>query len=619
MGKKYDIFLSYRRDGGESTARILRDQLTQRGYRVFLDVEALASGAFDAGLFSVIDECTDFLLILSPGSLERCAQEDDWVRAEIEHAMAKNKNIIPVMLRNFSFPEKLPESIEKLRYQNGVESNFQFFDAFLEKLTGFLKSRPDKGGLILHRLRHGKRLILTGMLILALAAGLGFLLWKQFNNYPRTARDRNLTNELIYYVEKNMTQMEQAAGYLDEVYHSCSQYLAHYETADYSSLLAQLQTNRRRLYQIDLEDSLMTESLRQQLQNSRFQPADAAAMHDYLETFIDNAVDSIYFMEFLTDPQSCFDLKTQENMVENYREILDEEMKVVAYATNLLLLPVTNESALKEFKYGFLPDLYYSPLQSADWLSDAADLESRSEKSWTAIEKAMNRIAGQLGNENIALLQNRSEIVRQLVAEGLSPGEAEKRVAELEGKSQLLGEKKAQVQDLQRQLEQKKEEARQKFAPAAEDEPAILWGKMLRFLSIGMYDDAVLCIDAYREKTREEDEYAEEYCAAAVRLIRNISNTGIDYGLLVAGYEPDRPRNEQYLIGDVIISVNGTPCHNYEEYSNIRSGIGEEEDYFVVVLRKADDESGRLEQKELLIPARASKVMVMEMSENTDS
>jgi len=87
----------------------------------------------------------------------------------------------------------------------------------------------------------------------------------------------------------------------------------------------------------------------------------------------------------------------------------------------------------------------------------------------------------------------------------------------------------------------------------------------------------------------------------------------------VAGYEPDRPRNEQYLIGDVIISVNGTPCHNYEEYSNIRSGIGEEEDYFVVVLRKADDESGRLEQKELLIPARASKVMVMEMSENTDS
>ena len=66
-------------------------------------------------------------------------------------------------------------------------------------------------------------------------------------------------------------------------------------------------------------------------------------------------------------------------------------------------------------------------------------------------------------------------------------------------------------------------------------------------------------------------------------------------------------------------SVNGTPCHNYEEYSNIRSGIGEEEDYFVVVLRKADDESGRLEQKELLIPARASKVMVMEMSENTDS
>lgn len=619
MGKKYDIFISYRRDGGESTARILRDRLTEQGYRVFLDVEALSSGAFDTRLFSVIDECTDFVLILSPGALERCADKDDWVRAEIEHALMKNKNIIPVMLRNFSFPEKMPDSIEKLRYQNGVESNFQFFDAFLEKLTGFLKSKPGRGRLLLHRIKYGRRLILAGMLILALTAGLGFSLWGQFNSYPRTAREKNLTNDLIYYVEKNMTQMEQAAEYLDTAYRSCSQYLSHFETADRSSLLAQLQTSRRLLYQIELKDSLMTESLRQQLQNSRFQPADAAAMHDYLETFIDSAVDSIYFMEFLTDPESCFDMKTRESMLENYQEILDEEMKVVAYATNLLLLPVTKESALREFKHHFLPGLYYSPLQSADWLSDADDLESRSEKSWNAIEKAMGRITGQLGNENMALLQNRSETVRQLVAEGLSPSEAEKRVAELEGKSQLLGEKQAELQELKQQLEKTKEEARRKFAPAPEDEPEILWGKMLRFLSIGMYDDAVLCVDAYREKTRGEDEYAEEYCAAAVRLIRNISNTGIDYGLLVTGYEPDLPHNEQYEIGDVIISVNKTPCHNYEEYSNIRSAIGEQEAYSVVVLRQATDGSGRLEQKELQIPADAPRVTVLEMSEKTAS
>ena len=33
--RKYDIFLSYRRDGGGETAKHLRDTLTERGYSVF--------------------------------------------------------------------------------------------------------------------------------------------------------------------------------------------------------------------------------------------------------------------------------------------------------------------------------------------------------------------------------------------------------------------------------------------------------------------------------------------------------------------------------------------------------------------------------------------------------
>ena len=39
--KKYDVFISYRRDGGDVTAKHLRDALTEKGYKVFLDVESL--------------------------------------------------------------------------------------------------------------------------------------------------------------------------------------------------------------------------------------------------------------------------------------------------------------------------------------------------------------------------------------------------------------------------------------------------------------------------------------------------------------------------------------------------------------------------------------------------
>ena len=95
MKKGYDIFISYRRDGGESTAKILRDKLTELGYSVFFDVESLRSGDFNTKLYSVIEECSDFLLVLSPGALDRCRNEDDWVRLEIEHALEEGKNVVP--------------------------------------------------------------------------------------------------------------------------------------------------------------------------------------------------------------------------------------------------------------------------------------------------------------------------------------------------------------------------------------------------------------------------------------------------------------------------------------------------------------------------------------------
>ena len=46
----YDIFISYRRDGGEYTAKILRDHLQDAGYRTFFDVESLRSGNFNTKL-----------------------------------------------------------------------------------------------------------------------------------------------------------------------------------------------------------------------------------------------------------------------------------------------------------------------------------------------------------------------------------------------------------------------------------------------------------------------------------------------------------------------------------------------------------------------------------------
>ena len=142
MEQKYNVFISYRRDGGEFTAKTIHDKLHDLGYQVFLDVESLRSGLFNLKLYSVIDECTDVVIILSPGALDRCKNEDDWVRREIEYALQKRKNVIPIILRGFIFPEKLPENMNTLPYMQGLQANLEYFDAFIQKLQSFLLSEP---------------------------------------------------------------------------------------------------------------------------------------------------------------------------------------------------------------------------------------------------------------------------------------------------------------------------------------------------------------------------------------------------------------------------------------------------------------------------------------------
>ncbi|MCL2637108.1 MAG: toll/interleukin-1 receptor domain-containing protein [Oscillospiraceae bacterium] len=144
----YDIFISYRRNGGETMALLLHDRLTARGYRVFLDVESLNAGSFNTKLLDVIDGCKDVIVVLSENSLDRCVNEDDWVRNEISHAFKKEKNIIPFMLRGFAWPEKLADDIADLPMQNGINAiSNEYFDAAIERLTEkFLVSTPHDVG-----------------------------------------------------------------------------------------------------------------------------------------------------------------------------------------------------------------------------------------------------------------------------------------------------------------------------------------------------------------------------------------------------------------------------------------------------------------------------------------
>lgn len=168
---KYDVFISYRREGGYDTAKHLNDLLVRDGYRVSFDIDTLRNGDFDIQLLSRIEECKDFILIVDAHCFDRTLDKTfdpkkDWVRCELAHALKYKKNIIPVFLSNVStFPEGLPDDIVGVVKKNGPEYNKYYFNDFYQTLCSrFLTSQSSK-----------KRIV-GGLLFLVLVVGVVSLL-----------------------------------------------------------------------------------------------------------------------------------------------------------------------------------------------------------------------------------------------------------------------------------------------------------------------------------------------------------------------------------------------------------------------------------------------------------
>ena len=138
------IFISYRRRGGEAFAYLLHEKLSSLGYKVFYDIESLQHGRFDNNILKNIDECSDVLVILSPDSLDRCVNDGDWLRIEISYAIKKEKNIIPLTMDGFEWPKTLPAGMENLNNFNGIPVKFKFFDSVLERIISYFTLEGSK-------------------------------------------------------------------------------------------------------------------------------------------------------------------------------------------------------------------------------------------------------------------------------------------------------------------------------------------------------------------------------------------------------------------------------------------------------------------------------------------
>ena len=125
---KFDVFISYRHDGGEYLALLVYQYLTKRGKKVFWDRESLKSGSYEQQIHKVIPECKNVVLILSEHCVERLNKEDDWVKKELLCAYEKEKDVLLIPMENVKIPNKkelehLPEGLQKLADYHAISVN----------------------------------------------------------------------------------------------------------------------------------------------------------------------------------------------------------------------------------------------------------------------------------------------------------------------------------------------------------------------------------------------------------------------------------------------------------------------------------------------------------------
>ena len=127
------FFISYRRsDSAAYTGRLYERLASQFGRdEVFKDVDSIPLGSdFRTYLNTVVSECRAVLVIVGQHWLEarddsgarRLDSRDDFVRIEIETALARGVPVIPVLVAGASMPtsEQLPESLAAFAFRQGT-------------------------------------------------------------------------------------------------------------------------------------------------------------------------------------------------------------------------------------------------------------------------------------------------------------------------------------------------------------------------------------------------------------------------------------------------------------------------------------------------------------------
>jgi hypothetical protein len=128
------IFISYRRnDSPDATGRIYDRLVSEFGKaQVFKDVDSIPLGQdFRGHLNTIVSECGVVLAIIGPrwtdassnAGQRRLEDPDDFVRIELEAALARDIPVVPVLVAHAPLPvaSDLPATLAPMAFRQSIE------------------------------------------------------------------------------------------------------------------------------------------------------------------------------------------------------------------------------------------------------------------------------------------------------------------------------------------------------------------------------------------------------------------------------------------------------------------------------------------------------------------
>ena len=155
------IFVSYRRDSFRHAAGRFHDKLALHfpPDQIFMDVAKIEPGRdFVRVLQDKMTTCDVLVVVITPLWLDakhdsgdrRLDDPRDYVRLEIEAALARDVRVVPVLIGGVGMPSEadLPQSLQPLARRQAVVINHSSFSRDMEALIKVLDQdlRPQKKG-----------------------------------------------------------------------------------------------------------------------------------------------------------------------------------------------------------------------------------------------------------------------------------------------------------------------------------------------------------------------------------------------------------------------------------------------------------------------------------------